>query len=122
MKNTLIKTKLALYFFIGSVLMAASEGHAATLKDWIGNLKNNAITPLFSFLQLLALVGGICLILFGGLQGWKKSRGGQMGQQVNVGEILGSILVGVILISVFAFANMASETVTGSSMNVESNW
>ncbi len=120
--NTLLRKSrvLATLVFVNAVTIT-NQTSAATLKDWLGNIKNNAITPALNFLQMGCLLGGMVLIIFGAVKGYQKSRP-QQGQQISVGEIVGSILVGIILVGIFAFANMASQTVTNNTTNIQSQW
>jgi len=121
MKKNKRKALVAVTSVFWNVAFLCSTSHAATAKDWLSNITNNLIKPSLDFLQLACLLGGIGLVIYGCLEGYKKSKS-QQGQQITIGSIIGSILVGVILIGIFAFANMASETVTGNSVNVQNQW
>lgn len=100
--------------FIGLFFGIVSAAEAATLGDWMNNIKDNFLSPFREVFVYGCGVAGIALCAFGLYQIVQKSKP-QQGSQISGGTIAASLLCGGLFLVISIVAATTTETVTGSA-------
>lgn len=106
-----VKNTLA---FVGLFLGIASSAQAATLGDWMYNIKYNFLAPFREVFIYGCGVLGIALCGYGLYQIVQKSKP-QQSSQISGGTIAASLFCGGLFLVIAIVAATTSETVTGTS-------